>query len=404
MKTLILLLTHILLLSCNEQAYYQKDDLKGLGVPDQKVELLDVEVPQSFTSDTNKFPVLNESVDGKVEPVASSDLLGSTEVTTSQPIIAVDEDGAETVLESSTPNATLPESTTLGESVHVTPEVIVPEVLLTDASDSFVQPANESSKIDILWVIDNSGSMKNEQDALAANFDSFISEFLTKNIDFNMAVTTTDSKPAKEGRMIYGLDKKLNTEWAQSHTEQFIRTFKHVVSVGTKGSGKESGLNAVKAFMNLYQDRFIRTDAKLAVVVLSDEEDQSPLPVESYVNLFPQGKMKFYTIISKDLPLLAPESIGYRYMEAARQTNGVIASIRDNFNSIMGDFGEIIVRELRSFTLSGNAVAGTVRVFVDGVERLSGWNYNEALKSINFDDASVPTSGSNIRIEYKVNS
>jgi hypothetical protein len=56
-------------------------------------------------------------------------------------------------------------------------------------------PATEASKVDILWVIDNSGTMCQEQQELRARFDSFVSEFGEKNIDFNIGVTTTHMKP-----------------------------------------------------------------------------------------------------------------------------------------------------------------------------------------------------------------
>jgi hypothetical protein len=52
-----------------------------------------------------------------------------------------------------------------------------------------------AESVDILWVIDNSGSMCQEQKAIAENFDSFIKEFGNQNIDFQMGVTTTHQTP-----------------------------------------------------------------------------------------------------------------------------------------------------------------------------------------------------------------
>jgi hypothetical protein len=56
-------------------------------------------------------------------------------------------------------------------------------------------PSTEASKVDILWVIDNSGSMCQEQQKLREKFDEFVSEFGEKNIDFNIGVTTTHMEP-----------------------------------------------------------------------------------------------------------------------------------------------------------------------------------------------------------------
>jgi hypothetical protein len=61
-------------------------------------------------------------------------------------------------------------------------------------SASFKQEASYTAKkIDILWVIDNSGSMKTSQDNLASNFQAFIGRFNQNNNDFHMAVGTTDA-------------------------------------------------------------------------------------------------------------------------------------------------------------------------------------------------------------------
>lgn len=52
-----------------------------------------------------------------------------------------------------------------------------------------------SEQIDLLWVIDNSGSMCQEQEVLGQNFDAFINQLQGTNLDFHIAVTTTDMNP-----------------------------------------------------------------------------------------------------------------------------------------------------------------------------------------------------------------
>src|SRR4051812_27663931 len=49
-----------------------------------------------------------------------------------------------------------------------------------------------ASHIDVLWVVDNSGSMAPRQENLAKNFQSFMDVFVKSGIDFRLAVTTTD--------------------------------------------------------------------------------------------------------------------------------------------------------------------------------------------------------------------
>ncbi len=52
-----------------------------------------------------------------------------------------------------------------------------------------------SEKIDILWVVDNSGSMCQEQKVLRDNFRLFVQELNATNLDFHIGVTTTDMNP-----------------------------------------------------------------------------------------------------------------------------------------------------------------------------------------------------------------
>ncbi|MFN8845821.1 MAG: hypothetical protein ACK5W9_03130, partial [Bdellovibrionales bacterium] len=62
------------------------------------------------------------------------------------------------------------------------------------AEENFkVSVSTQPKPIDILWVIDNSGSMNSSQTNLASNFGAFIQDFITLNYDFRMAVTTSDT-------------------------------------------------------------------------------------------------------------------------------------------------------------------------------------------------------------------
>lgn len=52
-----------------------------------------------------------------------------------------------------------------------------------------------STKLDMLWVVDNSGSMCQEQATLRDNFELFIEKLNETNLDFHIGVTTTDMNP-----------------------------------------------------------------------------------------------------------------------------------------------------------------------------------------------------------------
>ena len=57
--------------------------------------------------------------------------------------------------------------------------------------------------VDVLWVVDNSGSMSEEQGQVVANFQDFINEFISLGLDYHMAVVTTDMDDANyAGRLV----------------------------------------------------------------------------------------------------------------------------------------------------------------------------------------------------------
>ena len=70
-----------------------------------------------------------------------------------------------------------------------------PSFSLTSIDEKLDQDLQSAqiSKIDILWVIDNSISMLKAQENLASNFESFITNFSDKSLDFQLAVASTDS-------------------------------------------------------------------------------------------------------------------------------------------------------------------------------------------------------------------
>ncbi len=272
----------------------------------------------------------------------------------------------------------------------------------------FQQTSNQSKKLDVIWIIDNSGSMNDEQDALGSNFSAFIDDFIQRDVDFKMAITTTDtSSSSKKGRMVTGSDSKLTSAQAKANQDQFKDDFKALVQVGTSGSGKEKGLEASEGFLEKYGQSFLRTDAYLAVVVISDEEDQSPKSVEAYTNYLKSfktnpGLIKTYSIVDVTNSNCCQNGIttgSARYKEASSLTGGVVADIQNDFYQVLSDMSGNIISLIDSFALANDPIPGTLRVYVDGVET-QNYTYSSQSRSIKFNTGSVPVAGSQIRVTY----
>jgi hypothetical protein len=157
--------------------------------------------------------------------------------------------------------------------------------------------------MDVLFVIDNSGSMGDEQANLIANFPTFMSVLDASGLDYRVAVTTTArnytynvfsgffnvpmSTSGESGQMIQPSSCNMTKRWIDKTDPNPAQTFACAANVGTSGSADEMPLGAIR---DAFEDRmtdgtnmgFRRTDALLAVVVLTDENDCS---YEQSVNL-----------------------------------------------------------------------------------------------------------------------
>ena len=163
--------------------------------------------------------------------------------------------------------------------------------------------ADECQKMDIVFVVDDSGSMKEEQTNLAANFPKFVSvleSFKTKSgakLDYRLAVTTTgrdlkytievpgfgsipENEKGDNGAFRNTKSCGATKRWVDKGDNGGSTTFSCLAKTGTSGPSIEMPLYALKLAMN---DRvadgtnagFLRPDALLAVVILTDEDDCS---------------------------------------------------------------------------------------------------------------------------------
>jgi len=170
--------------------------------------------------------------------------------------------------------------------------------------DVFTQ--NTVRKVDILWVIQNSGSMASHQAQLAANFASFIQFLLTADppIDFHIGVTTTDTDDtnvahpaqgrlsgwsnadASGGFIACDSNHTCNTQPSGGDASVSVEAaFSQMSSVGIYGSSHQRGLYASYLALNDPANidtgsgqGFVRQDAALFVVYVGSEDDLSCAP------------------------------------------------------------------------------------------------------------------------------
>lgn len=278
--------------------------------------------------------------------------------------------------------------------------------------DTYIQEPQKN--VDVLWVIDNSGSMSDDQKALADNFDAFMNYFVPMGIRYHMGVTTTDmASPTQFGKMqgTYG-DGQHYVDWTmrEAGDDQFRTTIK---KLGSNGSSSERGLSAMQVSLSEemqsgHNAGFLRADASLAVVFLSDEEDQSPgfesRPAtywQDYVDYLVQLKGAPEEVICSAIVNFADTG---GYAEVANATGGVVADIRANYYKTLLEVGRVSAGFENSFDLTADPEEGAqLVVTINGEEVPPGedtWSFDPETGAVVFAEGAVPEDGDIIDISY----
>ena len=301
----------------------------------------------------------------------------------------------------------------------------------------------ETPEVDILFVIDNSCSMSEEQASLTANFQSFIQFADAQALDYRIAVVATDVDGCPNPRPPQrpnGLDQGQCGYFADGNGDGSARdpgwrlitpdeqpsaeaAFSAIATQGINGSGSERGLDAAYQALSSpiitgWNNGFLRPSAYLALIFISDEEDQSTNAVDFYVNYFLAIKGFRNTNLFSASAIVgdAPSGCGgfqadagTRYIDLAGRTGGIFESIcTADWGSALQNLGLSVFGYKSRFFLSNQPVAGTVEVTLDGLPVMptapSGqirWSYDAPTNSVNFAPLAIPEPGSEIVVRYR---
>lgn len=171
-----------------------------------------------------------------------------------------------------------------------------PVVSSSTAQESFVVARKSVKKLDFLFVVDNSGSMADNQDKLAAGFEAFANTYFRRaDLDICITIITTDRYLGRTSSRGYERERKIQCTkpasengWNQAQSDAYIQhvinDFKARVKVGTNGSSQELAGKSLVAFLyNLnrwgdpikanVRNNFFRSDAVANITFLSDENN-----------------------------------------------------------------------------------------------------------------------------------
>ncbi len=262
------------------------------------------------------------------------------------------------------------------------------------STETFMADAGEG-KVDILFVDDNSVSMETEQAALGTKFQSFVAEL--SGLDWQAGITTTDCSNGPWGICgsllnMTGTSSPILTPSVPGFDQVFNNTIQRPETLGCAAAGQcPSGLEeAMKAASTAIDKRatnnagFFRDGAALAIVVLTDEDEQSDgtLPTatrpQTVINKVTAAfgadkKFKSYaiTILSGDTQCLEQQRAqlngspfyGTFAMELARLTGGQSVSIcAPDYSVTLRQIGQDLRKLTQAVTLTRAPIPSSVQV------------------------------------------
>ncbi len=274
-------------------------------------------------------------------------------------------------------------------------------------SESFLQTASASGLLDILVVVDNSGSMKEEQVNLSSKMMPLLS--YVQNSDWKIGVVTTDPNDG----CLRGLIKKNDQNASQM--------FSAAVNAGIQGSGNERGIyqavNGLKGECNT-QGSWLRSNSTLAVLIVSDEDNCSngegcgnePWARANYL-LDYMASIRQVGVNARVYGLAwhptkaqsACKTAYYKaniYADAVARSGGTWGSVCDadytgTLQAISLDLSTILKTQ---FTVQAAPNAGTLKVYVDNQLQTSGYQ----LRGNVVEFSKAPQAGATIRFDYAV--
>lgn len=297
-------------------------------------------------------------------------------------------------------------------------------------SDVFLQePTNE---VDILWIVDNSNSMEDEQEAIAEKFQEFITNIEDANADFHLGVVSTDLDDPDQNGKLQGEPLFLTP------ADDYVPLFQERIQLGIDGSQNEKGIDAAltaltEPLLSGYNQGFRRPGATLSIIYLSDENDCTDRGalnsysgpeacyehsdqlvdvvdlIEEYKDLQTQSeRIVVSAIVGPEVDSGCDGSKpGWRYLSMAEAFGGIQASICEaNFARIMSDLSLEVTGLRTSFQLSKAAVEGTLEVVVEDTlveeNEIDGFTYDPDYWMVYFHGDAVPPRGATITITYEV--
>ena len=292
---------------------------------------------------------------------------------------------------------------------------------LTPVAQEFGQKVTYSNDVDVLWVIDTSGSMDKHQNLLADQVGLFVNALNDTGLNYHIAVTTMDMSATGEKGKFIGTPAILTPA-----TANLTSVLSQRLRIGGQGSPVERGLEGMKASLSaplstsLNKD-FLRPNALLTVIFLSNEDDQST--PDNYQQFLDQLRpplasgerswvAEFIGVTATDPSCKTSQwqqagysEVGTKYAALADTSGGTSESICNaDLATALTNVKARVLEVITEWRLDRVPKVESIKIVVDGVAVLqnstNGWTYSSTTNSVRFHGTSIPKAWSVIKVDY----
>ncbi len=273
-------------------------------------------------------------------------------------------------------------------------------IFATVRTDEFEVPVDPP--VDILFAVDQSCSMNTPAAALGAAFSTFISSVQQVTNGWRIGVVTHDNGCFNSGVL------------TQS-TPNLATTFANAVDYGSDGMTGFSNTEKLFALTQTAMSKtssgqcnqnFLRPDALLHVILVSDEYEQSGITASSFVQTLRNYKsspslVKVSGIVCPAAGCSWSGSWGTAagYAEAVNLTGGLRLNVADSsWSSSAQQLAAASLSSINTYPLTGTPAPASIVVMVDGQTWATGWTYDAGSNEIVF--TTTPPEGAEIDVRY----
>ncbi len=285
---------------------------------------------------------------------------------------------------------------------------------------SITQTAREQKEVDILMVIDNSGSMNDNHTNLGQRFGNLFNSNLQR-VDWQMAfISSAFGVGVGWPKIFYNLlnnnmglvGNKILSPQLGNPGDVFLNTISSRQGGGHSITEFEGILNMINS-PETHPEGFFRENALLAIVVVTDDTDTTNVRASDIITAVKNNFGEFkqfaaYGLIVEpgDVECNGREpNVNYKVADLAEKTGGITGSIcATDYSSIMADIGthieEILVYHevmLRHTNVVEDSITLNCSLSQNTVE-CSNWEFDSESNKILFD--TPPEEGVKVQISY----